>query len=283
MKSGLRRSLALVMVLLFALSATGALAAAKTVTVDEKNFPDATFRAYVQKNIDRNHDNKLTPAEIKAVKRIDVSGDENLSDLTGIKYFTNLRILWCGETSITKLDVSKNTKLVDLSVYRAPLTTLKLGKLKKLGMFDATETNLKTLDISGCTRLLKGIKKTCNLDADFINWSISTREGFSIDTTTQLMKGKKILVKYAKPTRIRFTKKSVTFKANKDYIDIALFKLLRFTPSYCVYPCEFTNSSNTDVCTIEDGDIYFHKKGTTTLTLTAIDGGPSATIKVRIK
>ena len=61
--------------------------ASSAVAVSSANFPDAKFRQYVLDNIDTDKDKKLSAAEIKAAKTIDVSG-LGISNLKGIERFT---------------------------------------------------------------------------------------------------------------------------------------------------------------------------------------------------
>ena len=58
-------------------------AEASSAAVSSANFPDAKFRQYVLDNIDTDKDKKLSAAEIKAAKTIDVSG-LGISNLKGI-------------------------------------------------------------------------------------------------------------------------------------------------------------------------------------------------------
>jgi hypothetical protein len=94
--------------------------AVEAVTIDEKHFPDSSFRYYVRENFDTDQNGELSPEEIDAVKRISCSGGETeITSLQGIRYFTEL----------TRLDVSKNTKLY---CYSNNLTKLDISKNKKL-------------------------------------------------------------------------------------------------------------------------------------------------------
>ena len=86
------------------------------IAINEENFPDANFRDYVKTNFDTTADDVLTESERERVKEMDVSWKE-ISDLTGISYFTQLTSLNCGVNDLTTLDVSKNTELTTLKCY----------------------------------------------------------------------------------------------------------------------------------------------------------------------
>ncbi len=93
--------------------------------ISEERFPDAAFRQYVLDHIDTDGDGILTKTEREAVTEIDVEGGYNgvkIADLTGIGYFPNLTKLNCSGNTLTKLDVSANTKLEELSCSNQELT-----------------------------------------------------------------------------------------------------------------------------------------------------------------
>ncbi|MBQ9904920.1 MAG: hypothetical protein IJM47_09065, partial [Synergistaceae bacterium] len=68
---------------------------AKTVAINKTNFPDAVFREYVSNNFDTNKDGKLTDAEAKTVRQLNIIG-RGIANLKGIEYFTALTNLSCG-------------------------------------------------------------------------------------------------------------------------------------------------------------------------------------------
>lgn len=79
------------------------------VPITEKYFPDENFREYV-KRFDTDGNGFLSQNERDAVTEIDALRME-ITSVKGIKYFQNLEKLSCGYNDLTKLDVSKNTKL----------------------------------------------------------------------------------------------------------------------------------------------------------------------------
>ena len=83
------------------------------VVINEENFPDPTFRDYVNEKFDTTDDDVLTADEIAFIDWINVE-DMYITDLTGIEYFTNLVYLYCSENQLTSLDVSRNTALIEL-------------------------------------------------------------------------------------------------------------------------------------------------------------------------
>ena len=67
-----------------------------------------TFREYLLKQFDKDGNGVLTPAERYAVTEIDVE-NKYISNLSGLQFFPNLKVLNCSHNRLTKLDVSKNT------------------------------------------------------------------------------------------------------------------------------------------------------------------------------
>jgi Leucine-rich repeat (LRR) protein len=112
-----------------------AMSAQAQVAINSTNFPDANFRAWLldAKNISGyGADGQLTTAEIESIKEMFITGLE-ISDLTGIGYFTALEVLECGYNPITTLDLSNNTKLASILISSSPLTSLKTPEsLKEL-------------------------------------------------------------------------------------------------------------------------------------------------------
>ncbi len=80
------------------------------VEINQKNFPDAIFRAYVNENLDGDKNGRLSNIEIKNTTEISISS-KGITDLTGIEYFTALTLLNCTQNNLTSLDLSKNVLL----------------------------------------------------------------------------------------------------------------------------------------------------------------------------
>ena len=121
-----------------------------SVEINDKNFPDARFQAYV-KDFDKDGDGSLSE-EIADVKEINVSG-QYISNLTGIEHFTALGTLDCSENQLTSLDVSKNTELTYLYCFNNQLTELDVSQNKALKTLDCSDNQLTELDVLRHTEL----------------------------------------------------------------------------------------------------------------------------------
>ena len=131
-------------------------AAQGNVKINSTNFPDAEFRKYISKNIDRNKDGVLSKTEIKKVTAMSLyTGSNKFSgntkyykckNLTGIGVFTELAVLDCSNNKLTKLDVSKNTKLIYLDCSNNKLTKLNIKNNKRLVYLSCTGNKFTKLD-----------------------------------------------------------------------------------------------------------------------------------------
>ena len=92
--AGLGGALAVILIVVAVMSFASP---ANAVSIDEEEFPDPVFRAYVSENVDANKDGKLSQDELDSVTTIDISNvarnDARVSDLTGIGHFRGLHTL----------------------------------------------------------------------------------------------------------------------------------------------------------------------------------------------
>lgn len=116
------------------------------VEINNTNFPDQDFRKYVEDNIDTEKDGKLSQAERDAVTEISIT-NTNCTDLTGIAYFANLKILYCSDNKLTGLDMSGNPALEQLLCYENNLESLNVTKNKKLSKLKCQHNGLKELNL----------------------------------------------------------------------------------------------------------------------------------------
>ena len=117
------------------------------VYITDANVPDKTFREYLLKQFDKDGNGVLTPAERYAVTEIDVE-NKYISNLSGIQFFPNLKVLNCGHNRLTKLDVSENTVLQELVCWENQLTSLDVSQNTALQELACFENKLTSLDVS---------------------------------------------------------------------------------------------------------------------------------------
>ena len=122
------------------------------VYITDANVPDKTFREYLLKQFDKDGNGVLTPAERYAVTEIDVE-NKYISNLSGLQFFPNLKVLNCSHNRLTKLDVSKNTVLQELVCWENQLTSLDVSQNTALQELACFENQLTSLDVSKNTEL----------------------------------------------------------------------------------------------------------------------------------
>ena len=116
------------------------------VAIDATNFPDGAFRQYVADNFDKDKDGALNQTERNAVKEIRIN-NSGCTSLQGLKYFSKLTDLLCGDNNLTELDVSENPELGRLICYNNSLKSLNLNKNTKLRSLNCNNNKLTVLDL----------------------------------------------------------------------------------------------------------------------------------------
>ncbi|WP_353170004.1 T9SS type A sorting domain-containing protein [Flavobacterium sp.] len=143
------------------------------------NFPDANFKAkllqasstnfiassqtpvynagnwYVTSynDIDTNDDGEIQVSEAQAIKWLNIN-TSNISNFTGIEFFTNLQNLNCSNNQLTSLDVSGLTNLIIFSCVQNQLSSLNVSNLTNLQQLDCYNNQLTSLNVLGLTNLL---------------------------------------------------------------------------------------------------------------------------------
>ncbi|MDR1628739.1 MAG: hypothetical protein LBS36_00775 [Oscillospiraceae bacterium] len=122
------------------------------VPINETTFPDTIWRDYVTANFDADSDGYLSEQEAEAVTIVEVDS-MSITDLTGIAYFTNLTVLYCGANLLTSLDISGNTALTELYASFNRLTSLDVSNNTALTLLECDINYLTSLDVSNNTAL----------------------------------------------------------------------------------------------------------------------------------
>ena len=115
------------------------------------NFPDPNFEAAVRYAIEK-PTGAITRSDIAAVTTLDLA-DREITDLSGIEYFTALTELKSDGNQLTSLDVSKNTVLTKLNCSTNQLTSLDVSKNTALTDLYCYTNQLTSLDVSNNTAL----------------------------------------------------------------------------------------------------------------------------------
>ena len=124
------------------------------VRIDLAHFPDENFRDRVAFYCGKDDGDALSQDELNGVTELYVAY-ANIKDLTGIELFPYLEKLDCKNNNLTRLDVSKNTKLTKLYCEFNQLTSLDLSKNTALTELNCQVNQLTSLDLSKNTALTK--------------------------------------------------------------------------------------------------------------------------------
>lgn len=142
------------------------------------NIPDTAFKAKLlaasstadiaynaagtKIKIDINNDSNIQVSEALLVYKLVVGVSTsigNITDLTGVESFTNLKTLTCWRNHITSLNINNLTNLETLNCSVNDLTTLNITSLTNLKYLYCNDNDLTSLNTSTNTNLLKII---CN-------------------------------------------------------------------------------------------------------------------------
>lgn len=104
-------------------------------------------------------DGKVWLSNIENIEKLDLAWNEpKVSNLDGIEYFKNLKVLFLDHNNLQELDVSHNLKLEVLGIGGNEISELNLLKnteLKNLYLYDhdAGSSKIKTIDLSNNIKL----------------------------------------------------------------------------------------------------------------------------------
>ncbi|MBP5390537.1 MAG: leucine-rich repeat domain-containing protein [Bacteroidales bacterium] len=113
---------------------------------DGITIPDDKFRQYCLDHFDLNKDGKISLVEADMVRRIIIPQNLNVYSVEGIKHFTNLEVLRINTgNAIHNLDLSGLTKLKEVVADGCNFVAYDGAWLE----------NLRYIDVSGCTSLVK--------------------------------------------------------------------------------------------------------------------------------
>ena len=116
-------------------------------------FPDPNFRAAVNSHFYFNPPrDTITEREAARLNAL-VINDNNITDLTGIEYFTEIESLSCTGNQITAMDLSKNTKLKTLDCSGNNLTALDLSQNTALEVIWCNNNQLTSINLGEKTVL----------------------------------------------------------------------------------------------------------------------------------
>lgn len=114
------------------------------------DFPDANFKnALLNHNpiIDTNSDGEIQITEAQSFNDELFVGNENIHNLSGIEYFTNITVLDCSNNLLTNLNLSNNIQLNYLNFYNNHIDSIDLSMLENLNELVCGMNNLTELTV----------------------------------------------------------------------------------------------------------------------------------------
>ncbi|WP_445454261.1 T9SS type A sorting domain-containing protein [Flavobacterium sp. 25HG05S-40] len=119
-------------------------------------IPDPIFKNYLVNHnptIDSNGNNEIEYSEAALYGSIFLLSERNISDLTGVEAFINLRELHCNNNFLTSLNVSGLSNLTTLYCAYNQLSTLNVTGTTSLFTLECNNNQLTTLDVSNLSNL----------------------------------------------------------------------------------------------------------------------------------
>ena len=101
--------------------------------------------------------------DVQDIERIVVSSLPSLTSLRGIEFFSSLTDLDCSRSSLTSLDLSRNTELLNLDCSVCQLTSFDLSHNTKLRGLDCSYFKAGPIDVSNNTELISLVCENCDL------------------------------------------------------------------------------------------------------------------------
>ncbi len=115
--------------------------------------PDDNFeQALIDVNLDDILDNYVLRTNIVDVTSLGLA-NKNIDNLRGIEAFTNLQNLYISENNLTSLDITQNTRLIQLVCHTNQLTALDISQNLQLEHLGISANNISNIDVSLHTQL----------------------------------------------------------------------------------------------------------------------------------
>ena len=165
---------------------------------DPAYFPDPNFLEAVREFMNpppADPEDPFTPADAAAKTGAFDCSNRNISDITGIEYFTGIQEFDCSQNQIVNMDVSSNIALILLSCYSNQLTSLDLSSNIALEVIYCHWNLLTSLDFSNNPSLyyiecysnqLTSLDVTSNTVLDFLWCEYNELTSLNLNNNTAL-------------------------------------------------------------------------------------------------
>ena len=283
----------------------------KIVAINNLTFPDPSF-CYIIGTIDKNKDGWLDRYEIGITSYLYANNWEDIEDLTGVEYLTNLDkfgcsnnkltkadMSWdpklkqfeCSKNQITSLDLSKNTKLKHLECDDNQITSLDLSNNPLLQHLKCEKNKITQLDIRKCPKLVDLVREGTRSEHDgIIEYKDDNGNVLSFDKTVKLITGLPTPTPTAKPSAKPSAKptnkpSAVSLSLDKKSANLICGKTLTLKATLKGASSKITwKSSDTKVATVDsNGKVKAKMAGEVTITASAAGKSAKCVVTVLYK
>ena len=113
-------------------------------------IPDTSFKnALIELGVDTNNDGEIQLTEAYATVQDLNLNNKNISDLTGIKSFVNVKKLFCGPNNLVSVDLSGMTNLEHVYLGRNYLNNVNLSGVTKIQYLYVPDNQISSINLSG--------------------------------------------------------------------------------------------------------------------------------------
>jgi len=121
------------------------------------NIPDANFKSYLvgRSDINTNGDNEIQVSEAQSFNGLIDVTYRDITDLTGIESFINLRDLNITHNNISNINLSSNTALESFTALYCQLTDLDISNNSQLTYLNCGHNNIQNINTTNASNLLQ--------------------------------------------------------------------------------------------------------------------------------
>ncbi len=258
--------------LLFAILLVGGIASAQVITFTDANLKSKLLTTMVVPascwdindqalQIDSNNNGEIEISEAEAVYGLNISG-ANISDLTGLEAFVNVRWIQFGNNQVASINSSYFPNLKNLMCSFNPLVTLDLTGFTQLENLECEYSQLTSLNVLGLSAL-KYIKCSGNyLTTLDLSGLLALEEFSSIEGTPfvslnfqENVNLKSLAINESSLTNLDLSNNpQITYIACRDNLLLETINLHNGGLMLDPFECSFQNNPNLNFICVDEGE-----------------------------
>ena len=126
---------------------SGLLSSCKSISINQKNFPDDAFRAAICCYLDVSEGEAVSKETLESIEYLDLS-QLDIESLKGIEYFKGIEDLYCGDNLLTEVSFAKNPALKAVELIGNRLEKLDVTHNPSLVRLGCSYNRLSSIDVS---------------------------------------------------------------------------------------------------------------------------------------